>query len=71
MSLRGSLQALKDAGFEVPDNAITFARDKELSESDIAAVFLCKCGHEYKSPLPLTHYEHGCGKQAKQTWKRG
>lgn len=70
MSLRKNLEDLKKAGFDVPANALRFAKDKDLIERGVKAVFRCNCGHEYESPIPLSFYEHGCGKVSRLVWPR-
>ncbi len=70
MALSDKLELLKAAGFDVPDNAVNFFKDKEYRDRGIAEVYKCRCGHLYESPIPLTHYEHGCGKTAKRKWPR-
>lgn len=70
MSLRKNLEALQAAGFDVPNNAIHFARDKEYADRGIRSVWTCKCGHVYESPIPISEFDHGCGQKAKRTWPR-
>lgn len=67
MSLRKSLDVLKAAGFSVPDTNKLRVLGID-PDPGVACVFKCNCGYEYKSPIPLTAYEHGCGKMSKKTW---
>jgi hypothetical protein len=70
VTLSQSLKLLKEKGFVVPDNAITFARDKEFEQRGLACVWTCNCGYIYESPVPVLEFDHNCGKISKQTWPR-
>ncbi len=70
MALSDKLEALKAAGFDVPDNALTFAKDQEYETDGVKSVWKCGCGLDYKSPIPLGFYDHGCGKRSKKVWPR-
>lgn len=71
MALSDKLQALKDAGFDVPDNALTFAKDSEYeADETVKSIWKCGCGHVYKSLIALGFYDHGCGKGSKKVWPR-
>lgn len=71
MALSDKLKTLKAAGFDVPDNAVTFAEDSEYNDAEkVLSVWKCGCGHIYRSSIALSFYDHGCGKSAKKRWPR-
>lgn len=68
MTLSKSLQILKNQGFEVPENALTYALDQERRQRGLKSIWQCNCGHIYESELPILQYDHNCGKAAKEIW---
>lgn len=68
MSLSKDLEILRDAGFAVPENALTYALDQERRQQGIVAVWKCNCGYEYSSSIAILEFDHGCGKISHQTW---
>lgn len=70
MALSDKLQALKDAGFDVPENALTYAEDREYDAEEVKSVWICSCGFIYKSLIALSFYDHGCGKKATKRWPK-